>query len=64
MADYGAGLVVPPEDAEALAHACVRLLTEHGGLRKAYDGTARARAGLTWDEAARAHEELYREILA
>jgi glycosyltransferase involved in cell wall biosynthesis len=64
VADYGAGLVVPPDDAEALAHACVRLLTEHGGLRKAYDGTARARAGLTWDEAARAHEELYREILA
>jgi glycosyltransferase involved in cell wall biosynthesis len=64
VADYGAGLVVPPEDAEALANACVRLLTGPGELRKAYDGTARARAGLTWDEAARAHEDLYREILA
>ena len=64
VADYGAGLVVPPGEPAPLADACARLLSENGALTAAYEGTARARAGLTWDRAAAAHEELYRELAA
>jgi glycosyltransferase involved in cell wall biosynthesis len=64
MREFGAGEVVPPEDPHALAQACVRLLTDENALAEAYRGTQRARAALTWDEAARAHEELYEDVLA
>ena len=62
--EFGAGVVVPPEDSHALAQACVRLLTDEKALADTYGGTQRARAALTWDEAARAHEELYEDALA
>jgi len=62
--EFGAGEVVPPEDPHALAQACVRLLTDAEGLAEAYHGTERARVALTWEEAARAHEELYEDVLA
>jgi glycosyltransferase involved in cell wall biosynthesis len=60
--EHGAGLVVPPQDAAALADACVQLLTDTALLASAYEGTGRARAALTWEASARAHEELYREV--
>lgn len=60
--EFGAGLVVPPEDPEALAAACVSLLQDPGGLARAYAGTEAARRALSWDEAARAHEQLYEEV--
>jgi glycosyltransferase involved in cell wall biosynthesis len=62
--EFGAGEVVPLEDPDALAQACVHLLTDADALADAYGGTQRARATLTWDESARVHEELYEAVLA
>jgi glycosyltransferase involved in cell wall biosynthesis len=61
--EFGAGRAVPAEDARALADACADLLTDRVELRLAYDGALAARAALTWDEAARAHEAVYEELV-
>jgi glycosyltransferase involved in cell wall biosynthesis len=63
VAEFGAGEVVPPEDVEALAAACVRLLADSGRREEAVRGATRARAALTWDSAAAQHEALYGELL-
>jgi glycosyltransferase involved in cell wall biosynthesis len=60
--EFGAGEVVPPEDVEALAAACVRLLGDDGRRDEAVRGAARAREALTWEEAALQHEALYVEL--
>lgn len=59
--EYGAGAVVPPGDAEALAGATTRLLQPRQ-LAAAYEGTRRAAAELTWAKSAEAHDRLYREV--
>lgn len=59
---YDAGRVVPAGDVEALAAAIRELLGDRDALERAREGARRARAELTWDAAARAHLELYREI--
>ncbi len=59
---YGAGEAVPPEDPEALAAACARLLGDETLLAAAFAGVEAARRALTWDAAAEAHERLYEEI--
>ena len=64
VGEFGAGIVVPPEDVPALAHACVRLLTDEAARASAFEGTRAARAALTWDAAAEAHERLYEEVAA
>jgi glycosyltransferase involved in cell wall biosynthesis len=61
--EFGAGRAVPPEDPAALAAACADLLTDPGALQTAYEGALAARASLTWEEAARAHEALYGELV-
>jgi glycosyltransferase involved in cell wall biosynthesis len=61
--EFGAGEVVPPEDVEALAAACVRLLGDDGRRDEAARGAARAREALTWEAAARQHEALYVELV-
>ena len=60
---YGAGRVVPAGDVESLADAIRELLDEPAALDEARAGARRARAELTWDAAARAHLDLYQEIL-
>lgn len=60
---FGAGRVVPPGDVEALADAIRGLLGDAAALAEARKGALRARAELTWDAAARAHLEVYRELL-
>jgi glycosyltransferase involved in cell wall biosynthesis len=61
--EFGAGRAVPAEDPAALADACAELLTDADALRAAYEGALAARSALTWEEAARAHEALYGELI-
>ncbi|HZC29227.1 MAG TPA: glycosyltransferase, partial [Gaiellaceae bacterium] len=60
---FGAGRVVPPGDVRALADAVRELLDDPQALSEARAGARRARDELTWDAAARAHLELYRELV-
>jgi len=57
---YGAGRVVPAGDLDALAAAIAEVLADPEPARA---GALRAREELTWDASARAHLELYRELL-
>jgi glycosyltransferase involved in cell wall biosynthesis len=59
---FGAGRVVPAGDVEALADSIRELLGNPRALADARAGALRAREELTWDAAARAHLELYREL--
>jgi glycosyltransferase involved in cell wall biosynthesis len=59
---FEAGRVVPAGDVDALAAAIRELLTDSDALERARAGARRAREELTWDVAAQAHLELYREI--
>jgi glycosyltransferase involved in cell wall biosynthesis len=60
---YGAGRVVPAGDVAALAAAARELLDDRDALEAARAGARRARDELTWDAAAAAHLELYRELV-
>jgi glycosyltransferase involved in cell wall biosynthesis len=62
--EFEAGLVVPPEDPDALAEACRTLLGDASLLERAFRGTEAARRGLSWDAIAEAHERLYADLLA
>jgi glycosyltransferase involved in cell wall biosynthesis len=59
---FGAGRVVPAGDVEALAAAARELLESSTALAAARAGARRAREALTWDAAAAAHLQLYREL--
>jgi glycosyltransferase involved in cell wall biosynthesis len=59
---FGAGRVVPAGDVEALAAAARELLESSAALEAARAGARQAREALTWDAAAAAHLELYREL--
>jgi glycosyltransferase involved in cell wall biosynthesis len=63
VSTFGAGIVVPPDDVEALAAALGTLLGEEAALARARAGALRARDELTWTASARAHLELYRELV-
>jgi glycosyltransferase involved in cell wall biosynthesis len=60
VARFGAGVVVPPGDVEALADALRTVLEDPEPFRV---GAFRAREELTWAASARAHLDLYRELL-
>jgi len=60
---FGAGRVVPPGDVEALTEAVRELLDDPHALERARGGAKRARHELTWDAAARAHLDVYRELV-
>ena len=60
VSDFGAGRVVPPGDAGALALACEEVLSD---LEPAFRGTQAARRALSWDAAAEAHDGMYRAIV-
>jgi glycosyltransferase involved in cell wall biosynthesis len=61
--EYGAGIVVPPGDVDALTEAVRTLLDDRDALARARAGAERARSELTWDASARQHLELYRELV-
>ncbi len=60
---FGAGRVVQPGDVQGLQHAVRELLDDADALAEAREGASRARATLTWDNAAAAHVALYEELL-
>jgi glycosyltransferase involved in cell wall biosynthesis len=60
---FEAGRVVPPGNLDALTAAARELLDDPAALQAARAGAERARRELTWDAAAEAHLELYRELL-
>ena len=62
--EFEAGATAPPDDPPALAAACVELLGDATALARAARGARAARATLTWDGAAEAHERLYETIVA
>jgi len=59
---FGAGRVVPPGDVNGLAAAARELLESPAALEAARRGARLARESLTWDAAAAAHLELYRQL--
>jgi len=59
---FGAGRVVPPGDVDAFAAAIRDLLDSPGALDAAREGARRARAALTWEDAAAAHLALYQQL--
>jgi glycosyltransferase involved in cell wall biosynthesis len=60
---FGAGRIVPAGDVDALAEAARELLDDRAALDEARRGATRARQELTWDAAAEAHLDLYRELV-
>jgi glycosyltransferase involved in cell wall biosynthesis len=60
---FGAGRVVAPDDVDGLTDALRELLDDEQALDEARRGAMRAREELTWDAAAAAHLDLYRELL-
>jgi glycosyltransferase involved in cell wall biosynthesis len=60
---FDAGRVVPAGDVEALADSIRELIDDPPALARARAGALRARKELTWDAAARAHLELYCELV-
>lgn len=61
VADFGAGLLVPPGDAAALAAACREVLRHPLPFAR---GAEAAREAMSWDVVAEAHERLYAGIVA
>jgi glycosyltransferase involved in cell wall biosynthesis len=59
---FNAGRVVEAGNVEALAAALRELLDDRHALARARDGALHARRELTWDAAAKAHLDLYREL--
>jgi glycosyltransferase involved in cell wall biosynthesis len=61
--EFGAGRVVAPGDVNGLAAAVRELLDDPAALEAARAGARRASKTLTWDASARAHLDLYEELL-
>ena len=60
---FGAGRVVAAGDVHAFTEAIRELLDDPDALERARAGADRARSELTWDAAARAHLDVYRELV-
>jgi glycosyltransferase involved in cell wall biosynthesis len=60
--EFSAGRVVSADDIDGLAGAIRELLHDSDALEAARAGALRAREALTWDAAAAAHLDLYRDL--
>jgi glycosyltransferase involved in cell wall biosynthesis len=60
---FGAGRAVKAGDVDALTAAARELLDDKAALERAREGARRAAATLTWEASARAHLDLYRELV-
>lgn len=60
---FGAGRIVPAGSVDGLVGALRELLEDKSALAAARAGAERARETLTWDAAARAHLDLYQELV-
>ena len=64
VAEAGVARLVPPGNTDALADALQELIGDENARAELGDAAARAAAGpFSWDEAARLHLELYRELI-
>ena len=63
VTQFRAGRAVAAGDVDALTDAIRELLADRQALEDARAGARRARETLTWDAAAAAHVELYRELV-
>lgn len=63
VGDSGAGVVVEPDDPDALAQAVVRVLTDESKRRKMADASAKIAEELSWENIGKRHIEMYHEIL-
>ncbi|MHB8059404.1 MAG: glycosyltransferase family 4 protein [Gaiellaceae bacterium] len=61
---FGAGIVVPPGDVEAMTEAARELLGDSEALARARAGALAARETLTWDAAAASHLDIYESLIA
>jgi glycosyltransferase involved in cell wall biosynthesis len=61
---FGAGVVVPPGDIEAMTEAARKLLDDPEALARARAGALAARETLTWDAAAASHLAIYESLIA
>jgi glycosyltransferase involved in cell wall biosynthesis len=60
---HGAAVAVPPEDADALGEALARLVADPAERERLAAASARvARSEYSWEEVARRHLELYRDL--
>jgi D-inositol-3-phosphate glycosyltransferase len=65
VADHGAGLLVPPGDADALAAAISRLLANPEERRRLEERAAAAASGpYSWDRIAEQTNAVYERVLA
>ncbi|MCC6222412.1 MAG: glycosyltransferase family 4 protein [Thermoleophilia bacterium] len=60
---FGAGVVAPPDDLDALVEGVRELLGNRSALEAARAGARAAAATLTWEAAAEAHAAVYEECL-
>lgn len=60
---FGAGVVAPPDDLDALVEGVQELLSDRAALEAARAGARAAAAALTWEAAAEAHTAVYAACL-
>lgn len=60
---FGAGVVAPQDDLEALIDGVRHLLSDKDALARARQGARRAAEELTWENAGTAHLAVYRELV-
>ena len=61
--DSNAGIVVEPEDADALAEGIIEVLSDSAGLEKMSKASAKKADELSWENIAKEHIEMYAKLI-